>query len=371
MKGMDRGWFILRREHISGPLHGNGVCIALWAWLNSVASFQDTTVRFQGKPRILRRGSLISSVREISEELGFSRHEITRQLKFLEEWGQVILDAETTGTLITIVNYTRDQSFNAITPNDEIKQNGNQPETEQKPSGNDAETERKPTDPERKPCGSETETGELESLKENQTDPLLPNFLNGNDAETKRNPDNTVTTVTASTTEPHLYSSPLPAGESLNGTNGAHHPKLPELAALWNQFADSNLPRVRSMDSKSKRYKSCRARWTEAPDQKYWISVIKKLNESRFLTGKNKNSTWKADISFFTRPEKHVEILEGKYDNRNGPNGNGTGANGHQQTTENFDFTKPNGGTDESPLVSPSRLERMRRRVEDDKNPTK
>jgi hypothetical protein len=101
------------------------------------------------------------------------------------------------------------------------------------------------------------------------------------------------------------------ADEALEGEDSSG--KLPKIAEIWNRKADSALPRVRGMNYRSTRARACRQRWKEKPDEVYWESVVERLNKSPFLTGKT--TRWKADIEFLTRPDKHQEILEGKYDN--------------------------------------------------------
>jgi hypothetical protein len=44
---------------------------------------------------------------------------------------------------------------------------------------------------------------------------------------------------------------------------------------------------------------------------------MKKILQSDFLCGKNDRG-WRADFDFFIKPETHIKIMEGKYDNRNG-----------------------------------------------------
>lgn len=94
-----------------------------------------------------------------------------------------------------------------------------------------------------------------------------------------------------------------------------HEQGLPKIAALWNEWAHHTLPRVRSMESGSTRYKNATARWESNPDEAFWVSVIKKINESTFLLGKN-DRKWCADIEFLCRPDQAARILEGRFDDR-------------------------------------------------------
>lgn len=47
-------------------------------------------------------------------------------------------------------------------------------------------------------------------------------------------------------------------------------------------------------------------------DLDYWVSVIQKMADSPFCTGKG-NSGWKADFDFFLRPDTHLRVMEECY----------------------------------------------------------
>ena len=87
---------------------------------------------------------------------------------------------------------------------------------------------------------------------------------------------------------------------------------LPRLAALWNQHS-GELPKVRECGSA--RSKSARARWDEKPIEGYWVEVITRMAKSDFCNGASKTG-WRADFDFLIRPETHIKVLEGKYDDR-------------------------------------------------------
>jgi len=90
---------------------------------------------------------------------------------------------------------------------------------------------------------------------------------------------------------------------------------LPPLAFIWNQWSNSNLPKVQTMNTSGNRYKSAVQRWKEHPDDNYWIHVIIKINESKFCNGENERH-WFADFEFFIRPDTPAKVLEGKYDDK-------------------------------------------------------
>jgi len=89
--------------------------------------------------------------------------------------------------------------------------------------------------------------------------------------------------------------------------------KLHALAVLWNTHADKVLPRVDSMSKTTSRFRACSARWKENPENAYWIQVIERMNRSKYCTGRSERH-FLASFGWFTRTDKHTEILEGRYD---------------------------------------------------------
>jgi len=89
-----------------------------------------------------------------------------------------------------------------------------------------------------------------------------------------------------------------------------HASVLPPLAELWNQKSGT-LPKVRACGAT--RARKANARWREKPDAKYWESVITRLADSPFCSGKNDRG-WLASFDFLIEPETQHKALEGKYD---------------------------------------------------------
>lgn len=71
------------------------------------------------------------------------------------------------------------------------------------------------------------------------------------------------------------------------------------------------LPKANKLTRKRK--SAINQRWNEKPDLDYWVTTIKRMAASEFCTGK---TGWTADLDFLLRPDSHVKINEGKYDNR-------------------------------------------------------
>lgn len=91
--------------------------------------------------------------------------------------------------------------------------------------------------------------------------------------------------------------------------------ELPKLAVMWNQYTDTEFPKVESISKASTRYKAAQERWKEKPREEYWWGAIMKINASRFCKGENSRK-WVANFEFFVRPDAGAMILEGKYDDK-------------------------------------------------------
>lgn len=95
-----------------------------------------------------------------------------------------------------------------------------------------------------------------------------------------------------------------------------------KLADLWNEWRVPALAEVKGISPGSTRHKNAVARWREHPSEEYWISVIKRINDSKFCLGqseprKGMDKPFTADFEFLVRAETHHKVLEGKYDDRN------------------------------------------------------
>lgn len=81
----------------------------------------------------------------------------------------------------------------------------------------------------------------------------------------------------------------------------------------WNQNC-GKLPKV--LKTNKSRDDKIGTRLIEVDDLEYWIETIIRLSESNFCNGVNE-SAWVATFDWFLKPDTHLRINEGKYDNRN------------------------------------------------------
>lgn len=89
-----------------------------------------------------------------------------------------------------------------------------------------------------------------------------------------------------------------------------------DLIEVWNEHSGS-LPKIKAL-GKGQRAEMARLRCLEHPDRNYWVEVVKRIARSRFCNGQAKGSEWRASFEFLVRPDTHLKVLEGKYDNRDG-----------------------------------------------------
>jgi hypothetical protein len=102
--------------------------------------------------------------------------------------------------------------------------------------------------------------------------------------------------------------------------SGADAPPLSaqELSVMWNQVArECGLPTCREVSGK--RLTRAEARIREHGDPQYWRMVIGRIAASDFCRGVTDRGTWRASFDWLVQPDAHVKVLEGKYDNREGP----------------------------------------------------
>jgi hypothetical protein len=88
--------------------------------------------------------------------------------------------------------------------------------------------------------------------------------------------------------------------------------KGPDFLEVWNAHC-GGLPKVEVMTMK--RLTAWAQRFRANPDLNYWIGLVERLARSDFANGENERG-WRADVDFFLRPDTHIKIGEGKYDNR-------------------------------------------------------
>jgi hypothetical protein len=103
----DDGYFYLYRRDLYHDMLGDSALIALWALLNAMANFKDSTKNLAGSQTSLKEGQLCTSDYELKRFLGQGRNVVRRCLKYLERTKRITLNRDYRGTIITICDYKK------------------------------------------------------------------------------------------------------------------------------------------------------------------------------------------------------------------------------------------------------------------------
>jgi hypothetical protein len=108
--------------------------------------------------------------------------------------------------------------------------------------------------------------------------------------------------------------------EEVNALARGSTPQPALFVEVWN----SNRGELSKAKLTETRKKHIKQRIKEEPDLEYWTRVVRRIAESDFCCGRGAGGgTWVATIDWLLRPDTHVKVMEGKYDNRSGPRGGG------------------------------------------------
>jgi hypothetical protein len=84
---------------------------------------------------------------------------------------------------------------------------------------------------------------------------------------------------------------------------------LPSLLDLWNQNC-GDLPKMFGVGKE--REGLWAERWASHPDLNYWVTVIRKMANSKFCAG---SGTWTANVDWLIKNDtNHQKVIEGRYD---------------------------------------------------------
>lgn len=99
------GWIKLHRRAIDEDIGQNGHILAVWVTLLCWASRFDSKIYHGGKHKILAPGSCVFGIRELADQLRFSKDTVYRALKYLRERDTITITSDTRGTVVTICNW--------------------------------------------------------------------------------------------------------------------------------------------------------------------------------------------------------------------------------------------------------------------------
>lgn len=76
-----------------------------WIDLIMLVNHEDKKIPFMGAPVLVKKGSKITSIRQLADRWGWSKMKVSRFLDVLESDGMLIQKRDSKKTLITLVNY--------------------------------------------------------------------------------------------------------------------------------------------------------------------------------------------------------------------------------------------------------------------------
>jgi len=112
----DGGWVKLHRKAALGDINSNFGRGGLFFALIAMANRQESTVSWNGKPRTLGVGEIITSITELSEMGDVDRRTIDKYLGYLSLRGTISVERSSGGVAIKINNYETYQVFDAEGP---------------------------------------------------------------------------------------------------------------------------------------------------------------------------------------------------------------------------------------------------------------
>jgi len=92
-------------------------------------------------------------------------------------------------------------------------------------------------------------------------------------------------------------------------------PPPPTLVEIWNQN-NGTLAKVKKTNGA--RNKNIAERWKENSEEE-WVDIIQRIAASSFCNGKNPRG-WEATFDWLLKPDTHLRVSEGKYDDKTKPN---------------------------------------------------
>ena len=107
------------------------------AWIDLIltANHAEKKIIFDSSLMLVSRGCLVTSIRKLSEQWGWSKDKVSKFLNLLESDNMIHKDTNRKRTLITIVNYGLYQDIKDGERDTENTENGNRTETEQTLTG--------------------------------------------------------------------------------------------------------------------------------------------------------------------------------------------------------------------------------------------
>jgi hypothetical protein len=82
---------------------------------------------------------------------------------------------------------------------------------------------------------------------------------------------------------------------------------------IWNSHRGNDLAPARGITGSRAKHAAARAK--ENSESEYWTQVVQRIAASDFCCGRKPGSSWKATLDWLLKPDTHIKVLEGQYDN--------------------------------------------------------
>lgn len=99
------GWIKLDRQTILEDVGQNSHCLAVWVWLQVLATVGSSSIRRGGKRRVISTGTIVTSECQLSELTGMARSTVRRQLEYLQETKRIQVEKSSEGTIIRLCSW--------------------------------------------------------------------------------------------------------------------------------------------------------------------------------------------------------------------------------------------------------------------------
>lgn len=91
--------------------HGDGPLQLVWCHLIAMANWTDGKSKLKGQQVTLKRGQLVTSIKELSENTSLGAQQVRTRLNYLKSTSRITSEVTSHGHLITICNYGKYQDI--------------------------------------------------------------------------------------------------------------------------------------------------------------------------------------------------------------------------------------------------------------------
>lgn len=107
------GWIKIQRKAVLGDIGSSFTRSGLFSALVAIANQKESIVSWKNKPVTLKRGQLVTSLKELSSIGACDSRTINKHLHYLELRGTVVVEKSYGGLLIKFVNFEKHNRLNA------------------------------------------------------------------------------------------------------------------------------------------------------------------------------------------------------------------------------------------------------------------